>query len=89
MVEVNILNRYCRWVFDGLTVVNAICIGLNIDEAEWYFLAAFTVEIILQFYAQGPKKYFSGFWNMFVCSMSYAKLQKAQVIQHFCYTTEV
>jgi hypothetical protein len=56
--------RYFRWFFDVMTLVNAVCIGLNLDEAEWYFLTAFTVEIILQFYALGPSKYFSGFWNM-------------------------
>jgi two pore calcium channel protein 3 len=47
-----------------LILVNAFCIGFNINEAEWFFLAAFTAEIVLMLYAHGPVKYFTKFWNM-------------------------
>ena len=56
--------RYFQWAFDLLILVNAVFIGLSLDDAEWFFLAVFVIEIILRVYANGPRKYFSGFWNM-------------------------
>uniref|UniRef100_X2AIS5 Ion transport domain-containing protein n=1 Tax=Capitella teleta TaxID=283909 RepID=X2AIS5_CAPTE len=60
-----IKTKYFQWSFDVLILVNAFCIGFNINDAEWFFLAAFTVEILLTLYAHGPAKYFTRFWNLF------------------------
>ena len=63
-VNIDSCSRYFQGTFDLLILVNAVCIGLNQEKAEWFFLAAFTVEIILKLYAYAPKKYFTAFWNV-------------------------
>ena len=53
--------------FDVAILVNAVCIGLDIEEAEWYFLAIFCTELALRLYAYGSLEFFSlhRLWNWF------------------------
>ena len=51
-------------MFDLIIVANAVLIGLDIDDAEWYFLAIFTVEILLKMYAIGVKQFFRNNWDV-------------------------
>ncbi|KAF0310153.1 Two pore calcium channel protein 1 [Amphibalanus amphitrite] len=54
-----------RLFFDLLIVVNAITIAVDADQAEWAFLAAFILEILLKMYAFGFREFFDKLWNMF------------------------
>ncbi|KAI0227845.1 Two pore calcium channel protein 1A [Lamellibrachia satsuma] len=58
-------HRFFHYTFDFLILLNAFIVGFNLEEAEWGFLAAFTVEILLRLYTFGPKKYFTTFWDIF------------------------
>lgn len=58
-------HKAFRFFFDFAILVNAICIGMNFEEAEWFFLAIFTLEILLKMYAHGPVKFFRSAWNTF------------------------
>ena len=53
--------------FDVAILVNAVCIGLDLEESEWFFLALFCIEIILRMYAYGTFEFFSihRLWNIF------------------------
>jgi len=53
--------------FDVAILANAICIGLDIEAAEWYFLSLFVVELMLRLYAYGTFEFFSihRLWNIF------------------------
>jgi two pore calcium channel protein 3 len=44
--------------------VNAWFIGFDVDEADWFFLGIFMLEIILKLYTFGPKEFFKVFWNV-------------------------
>ncbi|MBL8551547.1 MAG: ion transporter [Hyphomonadaceae bacterium] len=58
-------------------VANAAALGIDahfgennpwhmyIEEADTVFLGVFTVELILEFLAQGPRRYFRNGWNIF------------------------
>lgn len=58
-------------------IANAAALGIDahygennpwhryINQADTIFLAIFTVEIILEFLAQGPRRYFRNGWNVF------------------------
>ncbi|CAC5394143.1 TPCN3 [Mytilus coruscus] len=58
-------HKVFRYFFDFLIFVNAWFIGFDVDKADWYFLALFTVEILLKLYTFGPKEFFVRFWNSF------------------------
>ncbi|CAD5119110.1 DgyrCDS7754 [Dimorphilus gyrociliatus] len=58
-------HRFFRWFFDVCIVGNAICIGFNLDPAEWAFLALFSIEIILKIYTYGVINFFKNKWNTF------------------------
>ena len=64
-----LLNRYFQYFFDGLTVVNALVIGLSSDDSswdvplEWTFLSCFLAEIVLKLLTLGPKRFFRRAWN--------------------------
>jgi voltage-gated sodium channel len=52
----------------------------QIEQWNLYFLCIFTAELVLEFFAQGPKKYFSNGWNlfdMFVVGLSYVAVNPA------------
>ena len=53
--------------FDVAILANAICIGLDFDSAEWFFLSLFCVEIAIRMYAYGFWEFFSihRMWNWF------------------------
>ncbi len=69
------------WVFQTFIllciIANAAALGVDahfgennpwhsyIEQADNYFLAIFTAELILEFLAQGPKRYFRNGWNIF------------------------
>ncbi|KAF8784303.1 Two pore calcium channel protein 1 like protein [Argiope bruennichi] len=42
--------KYFRYFFDLMILLNAFLIALDITDAEWFFLALFTLEIILKMY---------------------------------------
>ncbi|XP_072032425.1 uncharacterized protein [Amphiura filiformis] len=65
IVRTIVKHRGFRWTFDTIIIINAILIGLDIDEAEWFFLSIFTVEILLRMYAIGFKAYFRNPWDLF------------------------
>lgn len=58
-------------------IANAAALGIDahygddnpwhsyIEQADNYFLMIFTVELVLEFLAQGPKRYFRNGWNWF------------------------
>ena len=46
--------------------LNAWFIGFDVDEADWFFLAIFMVEIICKLYVFGPKEFFLRAWNVCV-----------------------
>ncbi|CAM1308868.1 TPCN3 (predicted) [Pycnogonum litorale] len=58
-------HLYFRYFFDLLIMINAILIGLDINDAEWFFLGMFSLEIILKLYTFGLFGFFSRFWNKF------------------------
>lgn len=70
-----------NWLFQNFIllciIANAIALGIDanygpewpyhhlIDNLDQYFLWIFTAELILEFLAQGPRRYFSNGWNIF------------------------
>lgn len=54
-----------RYVFDLLILINAILIGLDVNEAEWFFLTVFTLEILLKIYTFGFIRFIKQAWNVF------------------------
>lgn len=53
---------------------------LQIEQWNMYFLWAFTAELVLEFLAQGPSKYFRNGWNIFdvlVVGLSYIAVSPA------------
>ncbi|MDX2236783.1 MAG: ion transporter [Hyphomonadaceae bacterium] len=69
------------WLFQNFILVciilNAIALGVDahygeanpwhglIEQADTIFLTIFTIELVLEFLAQGPRRYFSSGWNWF------------------------
>jgi voltage-gated sodium channel len=52
----------------------------QIEQWNLYFLYIFTAELVLEFFAQGPRKYFSNGWNLFdifVVGLSYVAVNPA------------
>lgn len=47
-----------------LIFVNAFFIGFDVDEADWFFLVVFMIEIILKLYVYGPYQFAMRLWNM-------------------------
>jgi len=85
-----------NWIWDGIIlaciVANAVILGVDAhlgpgnpyeaQIAQWnmYFLLVFTVELVCEFLAQGPRKYFSNGWNIFdvlVVGLSYISVNPA------------
>ncbi|XP_041352429.1 two pore calcium channel protein 1-like [Gigantopelta aegis] len=58
-------HRFFRYSFDFMIFINAFFIAFDVDNADWFFLSIFTVEIILKMYTFGPKYFFIRFWNSF------------------------
>uniref|UniRef100_A0A6G5ABW2 Putative two pore calcium channel protein 3 n=1 Tax=Rhipicephalus microplus TaxID=6941 RepID=A0A6G5ABW2_RHIMP len=56
---------FFRYLFDLLILVNAIVIGLDVYEAEWFFLTVFSIEIMLKIYAFGFVQFMKQAWNVF------------------------
>lgn len=51
-----------------------------IEQLNMYFLYIFTAELVLEFFAQGPRRYFSNGWNLFdiiVVGISYVAVNPA------------
>mgnify|MGYP000897755014 CR=1 FL=1 len=85
-----------NWYWDGFIllciIANAVILGVdahlgpgNVYEAQieqWnmYFLLIFTIELVFEFLAQGPRKYFGNGWNIFdvlVVGLSYIAVSPA------------
>ena len=85
-----------NWVWDGFIllciVANAAILGYDahfgetnphhalIEQWNMYFLYIFTVELVFEFFAQGPRRYFSSGWNNFdiiVVGLSYIAVSPA------------
>ncbi|MGD9981006.1 MAG: ion transporter [Hyphomonadaceae bacterium] len=85
-----------NWIWDSFIllciVANAAILGYDahfgetnryhalIEQWNMYFLYIFTVELVLEFFAQGPRKYFSSGWNIFdvlVVGLSYIAVNPA------------
>lgn len=64
-LKIGVRHKAFRYFFDFLIFVNAWFIGFDVDKADWFFLAMFTVEILLKLYTFGPKEFFVRFWNSF------------------------
>lgn len=56
--------RAFRYFFDFMIFVNAWFIGFDLDEADWFFLGTFMLEIVLKLYTFGPREFFRVFWNV-------------------------
>ena len=54
-----------RYFFDFIIVLNAVCMAFDFTGAEWFFLALFTLEILLKLYTFGPHAFFRKLWNIF------------------------
>lgn len=85
-----------NFVWDNLILIciiaNAVALGLDanfgpawkyhhlIDDLDKYFLWIFTAELVFEFLAQGPKRYFRNGWNIFdviVVSVCYVAISPA------------
>ncbi len=85
-----------NWVWDGFILfcilANAAILGYDahfgetsqyhalIEQWNMYFLFIFTGELVLEFLAHGPRKYFSSGWNIFdviVVALSYIAVSPA------------
>lgn len=85
-----------NWVWDTFIllciIANAAILGYDahfgetgpyhdaIEQWNMYFLFIFTGELVLEFFAQGPRKYFSSGWNIFdiiVIGLSYIAFSPA------------
>lgn len=85
-----------NWIWDGFIllciVANAIILGVDahlgpgnqyralIEQWNLYFLIIFTIELLFEFLAQGPRKYFANGWNIFdviVVGLSYIAVSPA------------
>ncbi|XP_067942025.1 two pore calcium channel protein 1-like [Watersipora subatra] len=64
-IRIVVLHKFFRYFFDFAITVNAVFIALDITEAEWFFLALFTLEILLKLYVYGPVRFVSQLWNIF------------------------
>ncbi|MBY0566201.1 MAG: ion transporter [Hyphomonadaceae bacterium] len=77
-------------------IANAVILGYDahhggespysaqIEQWNMYFLYIFTAELILEFLAQGPKRYFSRGWNwfdMFVVAISYFSVSSLSALR--------
>lgn len=88
------LTQSFAWeMFILLCIVgNAVILGVDahlgqgnrfeaaIEQWNMYFLYIFTAELLLEFWAQGPKKYFRNGWNIFdviVVGVSYVSVSPA------------
>lgn len=56
--------RFFRIFFDFNIFANAWFIAFDIDEADWFFLVIFLLEIILKLYVFGPVEFFKRLWNV-------------------------
>ncbi len=59
-----LFSRFFRYFFDLLIVVNAVCMAVNFDDAEFFFLSIFTLEILLKLYTHGPVAFFTNAWDV-------------------------
>lgn len=85
-----------NWLWDGFILLcilaNAAILGYDAHHGEsnphhhlieqWnlYFLFIFTAELVLEFFAQGPRRYFASGWNIFdvlVVGLSYIAVSPA------------
>ena len=64
MTDFSICLRWFRFFFDVLIVINAVTIAVDATDAEWAFLAAFILEILLKMYVFGFREFFERLWNM-------------------------
>ncbi|GBM49311.1 Two pore calcium channel protein 1 [Araneus ventricosus] len=60
-----VAHKYFRYFFDLMILLNAFLIAFDITDAEWFFLALFTVEILFKMYTFGVQYFFRRFWNIF------------------------
>lgn len=58
------LSRVFRYAFDLLIFINAFIIGFDVDEADWFFLVAFMLEILVKLYVFGLEQFFLRLWNV-------------------------
>ncbi|CAK8694814.1 unnamed protein product [Clavelina lepadiformis] len=60
-------HRFFVYFFDLMIIANAVCIGMDWESTEWFFLSIFILEILLKMFTLGPKEYFSfsRLWNWF------------------------
>lgn len=65
MIRTMTAHVFFRYLFDLLILVNAIVIGLDVNEAEWFFLTVFTLEILLKIYTFGFVRFIKQAWNVF------------------------
>ena len=56
---------YFRYVFDLIIFVNAIFIAFDLDGGEPFFLALFSLEILVKLYAFGARSFVRKWWNIF------------------------
>lgn len=85
-----------NWIWDGFILLcilaNAAILGYDahfgetnphhalIERWNMYFLFIFTAELLLEFFAQGPRRYFASGWNIFdliVVGVSYIAVSPA------------
>lgn len=65
IVKLVVRHKAFRYFFDFMIFVNAWFIGFDLDEADWFFLGIFMLEIVLKLYTFGPREFFRVFWNVF------------------------
>ncbi|XP_077522773.1 uncharacterized protein LOC144133504 isoform X2 [Amblyomma americanum] len=65
MIRTMTAHIFFRYLFDLLILINAVVIGLDVYEAEWFFLTVFSAEILLKIYAFGFIRFIKQAWNVF------------------------
>ncbi|XP_046575714.1 LOW QUALITY PROTEIN: two pore calcium channel protein 1-like [Haliotis rubra] len=65
LLKIVVRHKFFRYSFDFLIFINAFFIAFDIDDADWFFLSMFMLEIFLKLYTYGAKEFFMRFWNIF------------------------
>lgn len=58
-------HKYFSIPVDVLITLNFLLLIFDLNQAEWFFLSAFIVEILLKLYVFGAIEFFARYWNIF------------------------
>ncbi|KAI3385596.1 hypothetical protein SNEBB_004235 [Seison nebaliae] len=61
----SVRSKLFRLFFDIIILLNGLFLALKLDEAEYFFLSIFTLELLLKLYSYGFDEFRRKFWNIF------------------------